>query len=616
MWRSPGDQPAWARPALLVVAAMAGLSYSWGINSVILESFYGGAARSMSQSWHNFFFGAFDPWGTVSVDKLPGAFWVQALSLRLFGFHVWAIALPQAVEGVLTVLVLYRVVRRVAGAGAGLAAAAVLAATPVTILLNRGNISDSLLILLLVLAADAATRAFLTGRLVPLLVAGVWVGLAFQTKMLQAWLVLPALFLTYVLAAPISSLYRRLGHVALAALVVLVVSMSWMSVVSFVPAHDRPYVDGSCDNSVFSQVFLYNGADRLSGNVLDQPGCSAPTATSTSAFTAHTVPLSRGPGRFLSGPFGLDAAWTLVPALVSLAGILLVRRRAPRTDPLRAAAVLWLLWLFFVWTFFADATFLNAYYLAALAPPLAALCGMGLALAWHARPPSRAVTLVVMATVVGGVAFALSLVPADVGIRPWIVATTVLAAASAVALLALSLRKVRPSQAGRAGLVLAAIALLLGPAWACATVVSSQLGAFDTVYQSAAFTAREHATNQRAVASWPALAASAAHDPADVSVDTEESSAAVAFDVLGTGREFLPVGGFTGQVPSISLPRFVADVHAGRISWVLVASRPPTRNPDLRWVTVHCPPAHGSPLVHWGGDVLRRYLCAPVDAAG
>ena len=162
-WRSPPDQPRWARPSLLIVAALAALSYGWGIGDATVESFYGAAARSMSQSWHNFFFAAFDPWGTVSVDKLPGAFWIQALSVRVFGYHTWAVVLPQVVEGVLTVLVLYRTVRRVAGPGAGLAAAVALAATPVTILLNRGNISDSLLILLLVLAADATTAGIHDG---------------------------------------------------------------------------------------------------------------------------------------------------------------------------------------------------------------------------------------------------------------------------------------------------------------------------------------------------------------------------------------------------------------------------------------------------------------------
>ena len=128
-WRSPDDQPQWARPALLTVAALSALAYGWGMNGDVLETFYGGAVRSMSQNWHNFFFGAFDPWGTVSVDKLPGAFWVQALSVRVFGFHVWAFVLPQVVEGTLTVLVLYRAVRRVAGAGAGRGGRRLLAVT-------------------------------------------------------------------------------------------------------------------------------------------------------------------------------------------------------------------------------------------------------------------------------------------------------------------------------------------------------------------------------------------------------------------------------------------------------------------------------------------------------
>ena len=141
VWRSPPDQPPWARPALLAIATVAGLAYGWGMNGAALEDFYGAAARSMSSSWHDFFFGAFDPAGTVAVDKLPGTLWPQALSLRLFGFHVWAIVLPQVVEGVLTVLVLYRAVRRLAGPLAGIVAAAVLATSPVTVALNRGNVA-------------------------------------------------------------------------------------------------------------------------------------------------------------------------------------------------------------------------------------------------------------------------------------------------------------------------------------------------------------------------------------------------------------------------------------------------------------------------------------------
>ncbi len=258
-WRSPADQPAWARPALLAIAAVAAVAYGRGMAGASVEPFYGAAARSMSESWHDFIFGAFDPAGTVTIDKLPGELWVQALSLRVFGFHIWALVLPQVVEGVLTILVLYRAVRRLAGPAAGLIAAAVLAVTPITVLLSRGNVSDSLLILLLVLAADATSAALLTGSLRQLLLAGAWVGLAFQAKMIQAWLALPALAAAYLLAAPAARLRTRCAHIALAGLVTVVVSLSWMTVVSLVPSQERPYVDGSPDDSVYTQVFDYNG---------------------------------------------------------------------------------------------------------------------------------------------------------------------------------------------------------------------------------------------------------------------------------------------------------------------------------------------------------------------
>jgi 4-amino-4-deoxy-L-arabinose transferase-like glycosyltransferase len=160
----------------------------------------------MSASWHDFIFGSFDPAGTITLDKLPGAFWIQALAVRVFGVHTWVLVAPQAVEGALTVLVLYHAVARLAGPAAGLIAAAVLAVSPATVALDRGNISDSLMILLLVLAADAVSGAIAAGpgqgRLWRLIVAGVWVGLAFQAKMVEAWLLLPVFGLVYLMDGP------------------------------------------------------------------------------------------------------------------------------------------------------------------------------------------------------------------------------------------------------------------------------------------------------------------------------------------------------------------------------------------------------------------------------
>ncbi|HEX4161193.1 MAG TPA: glycosyltransferase family 39 protein [Acidimicrobiales bacterium] len=596
------------------------------MNGDILETFYAGAVRSMSGNWHNFFFGAFDPWGTVTVDKLPGAFWVQALSVRVFGFHIWAFVLPQMVEGTLTVVVLYRAVRRVAGPAAGLVAAVCLAVTPVTILLNRGNISDSLLVLLLVLAADAATNAFVSGRLRPLVIAGVWVGLAFQAKMLQAWLVLPALYIAYLMAAPALSLGRRYAHVAASLAVALAVSLSWMSIVTLVPAHDRPYVDASCNNSVFSQVFQYNGADRLSGKVLEQPGCYPPPAAATTGAAvggAPTVALEKGPARYLAGELGRDAAWLFIPAMVALTGVLIATRRRPRTDPWRAATVLWGFWMVLTWAFFADSHFLNAYYLAALAPPMAALCGLGLVFGWQfwrANPNGRVVPAVFGAAVLGGVAEALSLVPRTAGVWPWVLATTVALTALALACLAFGVRRTPPKWAAPAALSLGAASLLIGSAWASGTAVANGLGPFDSPYQSQALTASEQAGWRHDVATWPGLAAHAATVPEGRSIETAETSSQVSQEVLATGHEYLPVAGFSGQVPSTPLTQFVRDVHDGRIVHVLVAVRPPTRNPDMRWVLSHCNPepssatSSGKPLVVEGRG-YDSYLCVRSDAA-
>jgi 4-amino-4-deoxy-L-arabinose transferase-like glycosyltransferase len=615
-WRSPPDQPRWARPALLVVTAVAAAGYAWGIGNVTLEPFYGAAARSMSQSWHNFIFGAFDPWGTVTVDKLPGALWVQALSLRLFGFHLWAVALPQAIEGALTVLVLYRAVRRVAGAGAGLAAAVVLALSPVTILLNRGNISDSLLILLLVLAADATTKAFTTGKVGSLVMAGVWVGLAFQAKMLQAWLVVPALFGVYLIAAPATALLRRLGHIALATLVMVLVSLSFMTAVTAVPAHDRPYVDGSCDNSIFSQVFLYNGLDRFAATRVHQSGCSPPThflvetAEVGASLGLGTSSIPPGWDRLLHGPFGRDDAWLLVPSVAAAAALLISRRRRPRTDALRAAALLWSGWLVLSWAFFSWGRYLNSYYLAALIPALAALCGLGGAAAWRHRD-AVVTRVVVLGTVVASTVYALALVPASAGVRPRIIASVVIVAALAVGILGASLFRRHATQWTLSwGLALAALALVSSSAWASGSVVVAGEGPFDTPYQSPKITYLSQvvpALNRKV--EWPELVLFAEASPSTVAADVLESSWIASEDIFATGHEFLPVGGFSGEVPTPSLPQLIHYVATRRVVLATAAVAPRSRNPDMIWIIRHCAKAYGDSSYAFEGTTMQRYVC-------
>src|ERR1700722_4600393 len=612
-WLSPDDQPRWARPALLVVAALAALAYAWGLDHAALEPFYGAEARSMASSWHDFFFGSFDPNGTVTVDKLPGALWVQALSLRAFGVNTWAFVLPQVVEGILTVLVLYRAVRRLAGPSAGIVAALVMAASPVTVLLNRGNISDSLLILLLVLAADATSLALTTGRLRSLLLAGVWVGLAFQAKMTQAWLVLPALWLAYLVAAPLRGRVR-IRHVAVATLVTAIVSLSWMAAVSVVPAHDRPYVDGSRDNSEFAQVFDYNGWARF-----QHPSDTSTSVGPLAAFfqvslknrallNSSTATVGRSWHRLLNGPLGRDTAWLLPAALVSAIGLLPSRRRRPRGYPLRAACVLWGSGLVLLFIAFSDGAYLNSYYTAALSPAIAALCGVGASVAWQtvraghrgvpadlfetsARSPRWAPVLVAVAGSAGAV-YAVFLLPSGLWLRPWLVpAVIAVAVAADVVLIASLLAPGLGVRLACVGMVVAALATLLVPSVASATVVSNGLGPFDTPFEPVSVTV---VTQMDAHDSLD-RAAHVVEEASDFDKTSHsrilfvtDTSAVAAPYILVSGREVVPIGGFTGANPSPTLTQIKADIASGQVRLAVIPVVPAGTDPRIAWLRNHC----------------------------
>jgi 4-amino-4-deoxy-L-arabinose transferase-like glycosyltransferase len=583
-WRSPPGQPTGTRPALLAIAAVAGLAYAWGMNGAALESFYGAAARSMSMSWHNFFFGAFDPAGTVTVDKLPGALWPQALLLRAVGFHIWAVVLPQALEGVATVLVLFRVVRRLAGPVAGVVAAVILAASPVTVALNRGNVSDSLLILLTVLAADATVSALISGRLRSLVLAGAWVGLAFQAKMLQAWLIVPALAIAYVAAAP-PSLGVRVRHAAIAGLVTVIVSASWIGVVSLVPAGARPYVDGTQNDSVFTQVFDYNGIARLShGKSLTGAGHTAPflSQLSVNKHLAEHVPPSWH--RLLDGVYGRDIGWLLPAALIAAGVVLLARRRCGRRDLQRASVLLWGTWLAVLWLSFSDGIYLHSYYVAALAPAIAALCGTGAAVAWSRRRHAGA-RGALAAALVTSVAYGIYLLGGATDVPGWLAPTAAcVGAGGALALLAAGSSRVPRDIAAPATAGAFACALLL-PAVASALMVTRGLGPFAAPFEPASATeSRRGAERTRAMnARIVRLIASEYKTPIVFAIDT---SVLAAPFILATGREILPIGGYEGGIPAPSVEQLQRDVSSGQLRALLVPHS--SRDPRLEWVYRHC----------------------------
>jgi 4-amino-4-deoxy-L-arabinose transferase-like glycosyltransferase len=600
IWRRMSEQVWLRRLALTAIAALAGLLYAWAIRQDTLEYYYAAADRSMSMSWHNFIFGAFDPAGTITVDKLPGALWLQALSVRAFGLHTWAIILPQVIEGILAVLVLYRAVTRLAGPAAGLVAALVLAVSPATVALDRENISDSLLILLLVLAADAVSGGIAgrpagdagrdttpdasdpdgpssgtvgtvgtagTGRTLGwLILAGLWVGLAFQAKEIEAWMVLPALGLAYLLSGP-GSLVRRAGRLAVAGVVLALVSVSWMTAVSLVPAADRPYVDGSHDNSVFAQVFSYNGFGRFGNQTPVQV-----RAEQLDPGAALPVPVPAA-DRLLRGSLGRDTGW-LIPAAAAVAlwGIA-SRRRQPRGDPLRACFILWggVLVTFFV--VFSVVTALQPYYTAALSPPTAAIIGAGVAAARSREraPVSQTIGLAVI--VAGTTAYAAWLVSSAARAPGWLVPAIIAVGIAATGVILWSLAG-RRSVPFAAALVAGLVAVSLAPAVASVSLAAHHQGAFDTPFESA-----------RAQETVAILTGEQGVVIIRAAIPNWQSIGLPSLIIYDTGLEALPIGGYDGTTPSPTLAQLQADIRHGLFHLVWIGS---ATDPRLRWITANC----------------------------
>lgn len=351
--------------------ALAGvLALSAGVNLHRLSQngygniFYSAGVKSMLRSWHNFFFVSFDPGGLIMVDKPPLGLWVQALSAKLFGFTPLAVLLPEAIIGVLSVALLYLVLARRLGGWAGVAGALALAVFPSFVAISRTNNVDALLIILMILACEAALRACERGRWGALLCSGALIGLAFNTKTLAAYLIVPGIALAFLLCAP-GSLRKRLLQLLAGGAVLLAVSAAWMLAVELTPASQRPFVGSSTDNTELGLTFSYNGFGRVGGQTggpgqipVGAGGVAKRVAPgkggSAKPSPVHTVKAPSAPPVFLAngrernpiafggpvGPLrlferglGNQGAWLLPFALVGLLGFALLVLMPERGRP-------------------------------------------------------------------------------------------------------------------------------------------------------------------------------------------------------------------------------------------------------------------------------------------
>ncbi|MEV6446399.1 glycosyltransferase family 39 protein [Amycolatopsis sp. NPDC051716] len=603
------------RVAVGVIAAVAAVVWGWALGSRPLQPYYAAAVHSMSHDVTAFFFAGFDPAGVVTVDKPPLAFWTQALGVAVFGFHPWAIALVQVVEGVAAVLVLHRVVRRWAGPRTALLAAALFALTPITAAINRDNLPDTLLVLLLLLAAYCVTRAIDDARW--LVWAGVFVGLGFLTKMLAAWIVLPGLALAYFVAAP-GSRGRRLAWLGVAGAVTLLVSLAWPVAVTVWPGA-KPFVGSTTDGSVWQLAFGYNGLTRLFGGTTGIGG--GYSATAGAALGGDTGPL-----RLFDAEVGGQIAWLLPLALVSLVvAACRARGATPRT---KAGWALWGGWLVVGAVVFSfTGGIFHAYYTAELAPAIAALAAAGLVTAssWS-RGRAR---FVLPAAVAGTAVLAYVLLDRTPDWLPWLRYTVLVLALLAV--VAALVRADRVAAAiGLAAVVAGPAAFVAGTAVRPGSVLESADPAAGPLSAAALHTVFSVGTGAGAADGYVRFIESAyrlSPGQRQVLAFAQASSAEVTLAVeggtygadpflLNTEARVAPLGGYLGfdpAPPAAELSRWVA---AGKVRFVLLpqvfvdigragAGRTTAAAADageltgrVRWEAKHCrpvPPARIGP---------------------
>jgi 4-amino-4-deoxy-L-arabinose transferase-like glycosyltransferase len=589
------------RGALAAIVALAGALLFYNLSALgYANHYYTAGVASMLQSWHNFFFVAAEPGGSVSIDKPPVGLWLQAGSAYIFGINGFAMVLPEIISGLLAVVVLYHLVRRSFGTAAGLLAALALALTPIVVATDRNNTIDSSLILTLLLATWAFIKATESGRLRYLLLGALLVGIGFNIKMLQAYLVLPALYALYFLGAQ-KSLRAKLGHLALATALLLAVSFSWIAAVDLTPASQRPYVGSSGTNSELNLAIGYNGLNRLvgmSGNVTSFLSRLTGGGTSSSqgafgggpnAFGGNGGPGfgpggNGGPGgiggpgggfpgtgqpgllRLFTTPLSKEVSWLLPFGLFTIALLAFRQRIHWPIEPKHQALVLWGGWLVMGAIFFSVAGFFHEYYLSMLAAPLAALVGIGVLELWRLREqrPWLAASLMLAAAAVT-LALQISMVSAYTGLRWWLAIPLVLFVAGAIWLGASVLTRERVfGLIGTAGLV---GAMLFTPGvWSGLTTLNTS----SNQSLPAAYSGQSAgpANSGAAQVNAQLLAYLQANTQGMQYLMAVPSSMQGADYVIATGRPVLYLGGFNGQ-DAVETPASLQQlVSSGRLRYV------------------------------------------------
>jgi 4-amino-4-deoxy-L-arabinose transferase-like glycosyltransferase len=468
--RGHAQDARWVRPALIALLVFTATAYVWDLSSSgYANSFYAAAVQAGTKSWKAFFFGSLDSSNFITVDKPPASLWVMALSGRIFGFSSLSMLIPEVLEGVLAVSLLYAAIKRWFGAGAGLIAGLLLAITPVAALMFRFNNPDALLVCLLVAGAYCLVRALEGASTRWIVAAATMIGFAFLAKMAQAFLVLPAFGLVYLVAAP-TGLRRRVLQLLAGGLAIVISAGWWVAIVALWPVGSRPMIDGSPTNNIFNLITGYNGLGRIFGSGGGAGGGGSNFSGSTGVL------------RLFNSLMGGQASWLLPAALLGLIVGLWTTRRAPRTDRTRAAMLLWGGWLIVSGIVFSFGSgTIHTYYTVALTPAIAALVAIPAVLLWRTRATTGSrVTISLFVAVTA--TWSWVLLDRTPHWEPWVRWLVLVTAVLTVAgVLGAPLLRRLGHGAVLAGAVLATVACLSGPvAYSAQTITTTHTGSIPT----------------------------------------------------------------------------------------------------------------------------------------
>jgi 4-amino-4-deoxy-L-arabinose transferase-like glycosyltransferase len=569
----------WHRLALTAIVALSAcLNLFQLTNEGYGNTYYTATVKNMLTSWRNFFFASFDA-GFVTVDKPPLALWIQAASAKVFGFQGWSILLPQAIAGVLSVGLVYHLVRRAWGSVAGLLAAFTLALTPISVAISRHNNLEGLLVLSLLLAAWTFVLAAETGRLRWLVLGAVLVGIGFNIKMNQAFLVLPAFYLLYLAAAPVSWL-KRIVHLGFATSVLLVVSLSWAVAVDVTPPDQRPYVSGSSNNTVMDLIVGFYGANRMTGEDKDVG--------------------ERGPLRLLEEPLVGQIGWFVPLAAVGLA-VAMWQERQPlsrtwrpstwRPNRRQQALVLWGTWFITQWVFFSIAGDWDPHYLAVLAPAVAALVGIGVATLWTAYRSPGWLGWMLPVTLAATAGLQIQVLTSYSDWNPWLrpaVAVMCLVAVTGLAVVR-GASRLRGTGFALAAVIAGMVALLIVPSlWAASTIWYG--GETRTPIAGPRPNGDRGATARFVHDAKPLLEYLQSHQGTAGYLVASADRDVARYAILHSNEPVIAFGGFNGNDPVLSTKRLAGLVYDGAVRFFLLEETSRRSNKAARWIIKSCQP--------------------------